>query len=86
MKRCSKCKETKPRAQFSRDKSARDEKVSSCKVCVAAYAKAYNNRPHIKEKAAIKNRSQDRKIRQREYNSIHYSVESNKAKRKKINF
>lgn len=37
MKRCSKCGETKPLDQFSRDKRTKDGRRSNCKGCQRAY-------------------------------------------------
>lgn len=37
MKKCKKCGETKPIAEFSKDAKARDGMQSSCKACAAAY-------------------------------------------------
>lgn len=33
MKQCSRCKKTKPRSKFYRDKTAKDGYQSQCKVC-----------------------------------------------------
>jgi hypothetical protein len=34
LKRCTKCGEEKPRAEFSRDRSRKDGRYPECKVCV----------------------------------------------------
>jgi hypothetical protein len=34
LKRCTKCKEEKPRAEFSRDRSRKDGRYPQCKACV----------------------------------------------------
>jgi hypothetical protein len=34
LKRCSKCGEEKPRAEFSRDRSRKDGRYPQCKACV----------------------------------------------------
>lgn len=40
-KTCTKCGETKPLDEFSRDKSRRDGRSFYCKSCVSAYRRAY---------------------------------------------
>ncbi|MBE8475404.1 endonuclease VII domain-containing protein [Streptomyces justiciae] len=53
VKRCSRCKENKPRAAFARNKSARDGLQAYCKECWSAYhqarqlAKGKNVRPRV---------------------------------------
>jgi hypothetical protein len=37
LKRCTKCGEEKPRAEFSRDRSRTDGRFSQCKACVRRY-------------------------------------------------
>jgi hypothetical protein len=34
LKRCTKCREEKPRAEFSRDRSRKDGRYPQCKACV----------------------------------------------------
>ncbi|MET8815719.1 endonuclease VII domain-containing protein [Streptomyces sp. NPDC004549] len=52
-KRCSRCKETKPRAAFASNKSARDGLQAYCRECWASYhqarqlAKGKNVRPRV---------------------------------------
>jgi len=43
-KTCTKCGETKPATEFSRDKSARDGLQNKCKACNAAYREANRTR------------------------------------------
>jgi hypothetical protein len=51
VKRCSKCKETKPYEMFCRNKGLKDGYNRECKTCVAYYKKAYYevNREKIKK-------------------------------------
>ncbi len=41
MKRCSKCKEIKPRSEFNKKSEAKDGKSSQCRLCSIARGKAY---------------------------------------------
>jgi hypothetical protein len=45
LKRCSKCGEEKPRAQFSRDRSRPDGRYPQCKACVRDWQQA--NAEHL---------------------------------------
>jgi hypothetical protein len=46
MKQCFRCKETKPKSEFNKDKSKSDGLQSYCHVCCVEYCKKYheNNR------------------------------------------
>lgn len=54
MKTCSKCKETKPLSEFSKNKRSKDGLDSRCKECVRAYSKYHyeNNKEKYHERAA----------------------------------
>lgn len=55
MKRCSKCKETKPVSAFSKNKAMRDGYGNWCKACRGIY--------HNSEEAKIKRRDYMRRLR-----------------------
>ena len=52
MKRCTKCKEEKEFSQYYRDRTSKDGLQSSCKLCLSAHQKKYNevNKDYILEK------------------------------------
>ena len=52
MKQCSKCKETKPYEDFSKDKNRKDGHYARCKLCTSAYKKTYysKNKEEVKSK------------------------------------
>ncbi len=56
MKKCNKCGETKPLAEFSKDKKSPDGLRYDCKVCVSEYGKLRNFSvdPALKEKKCDK--------------------------------
>lgn len=41
MKRCTKCKETKPLGEFSKHKNSKDGHAWRCKTCSSAYSREY---------------------------------------------
>jgi hypothetical protein len=71
LKRCTKCGEKKPRAQFSRDRSRKDGRYPQCKACVMRWRQenaerlaAYNQR--WREANRDKQRAWGRRYRARE--------------------
>ena len=54
MKRCSKCREVKPRTEFYKDASRKDKKAIRCKACQKAYDKAAREGPRREEILAKK--------------------------------
>jgi hypothetical protein len=70
LKRCTKCGEEKPRAEFSRDRSRKDGRVSQCKACVRRWQQ--ENAKHLAEyhrrwqqANREKHRAHDRRYRER---------------------
>jgi len=52
MKQCSRCKETKPKSEFGKNKSKSDGLHSYCNICNVEYSKKYreNNRDAVLER------------------------------------
>jgi hypothetical protein len=70
LKRCTKCGEEKPRAEFSRDRSRKDGRFSQCKACVRRWQQ--ENAEHLadyhlrwQQENRDKKRAQDRRYRER---------------------
>jgi hypothetical protein len=70
LKRCTKCGEEKPRAEFSRDRSRKDGRSPQCKACVrrwhqenAEHLAEYNRR--WRRANRDKTRAQDRRYKER---------------------
>jgi hypothetical protein len=49
-KRCSKCRQVKPKDEFYKDNSRKDGRCCRCKICATAYAKEYHRRPEVKKR------------------------------------
>jgi hypothetical protein len=70
LKRCTKCGEEKPRAEFSRVRSRKDGRAAHCKVCVRRWHR--ENAEHLAEyhrrlqrANRDKHRAQNRRYRER---------------------
>jgi hypothetical protein len=70
LKRCTKCGEEKPRAEFSRARSRKDGRAAHCKACVRRWQQ--ENAEHLAEyhrrwqqSNRDKKRAQDRRYRER---------------------
>jgi hypothetical protein len=70
LKRCTKCAEEKPRAEFSRDRSRKDGRAPHCKACVRRWQQ--DNAEHLadyhrrwQQANRDKKRAQDRRYRER---------------------
>jgi hypothetical protein len=50
MKQCSKCNKIKPLEDFTNDKTKKDGKYSSCKICKANLDRRYNNKNQTEKK------------------------------------
>lgn len=74
MKRCTKCGETKPVAEFSRDRSKRDGLYPWCKECSRAHRRAYYE-AHLEEELAkarayCEAHREERRARERERRAL----------------
>lgn len=58
MKKCSKCKETKPLDEFPNSKQTRDGKFSYCKACRSDYNKKYKDKRHACPEKKARDRQQ----------------------------
>jgi len=76
--KCIKCLEVKDEEEFGRAKTKLNGRKSSCKVCTAAYQKAHNAIPEVKERNAAQEKAQRaipevrerNATRQKEYRAI----------------
>ena len=67
LKRCSKCEEWKPRAEFYRNKKAKDGLARWCKECNRAAVKKWNQENRDRRREYDREYYQNNKDRKREY-------------------
>ncbi len=72
-KRCSKCGETKPVAEFHKQKTSSDGLRSQCKACRRAYALQYNAAHKDARNAASRRYHQEHKERERVRNAAYHA-------------
>jgi hypothetical protein len=77
LKRCTKCGEDKPPAEFSRDRSRKDGRVSQCKACVRRWQQENADRladyhRRWQQENRDKKRAQDRRYRKRKRQDPEY--------------
>jgi hypothetical protein len=77
LKRCTKCGEEKPTAEFSRDRSRKDGRYPQCKACVRCWHQ--ENAEHLadyhrrwQQANPEKKRAQDRRYRERKRDDPEY--------------
>jgi hypothetical protein len=77
LKRCTKCGEAKPLAEFSRARSRKDGRAAHCKTCVRRWQQ--ENAEHLAEyhrrwqrANREKHRAQDRRYRERKREDLDY--------------
>jgi hypothetical protein len=62
-KRCHRCGEIKPAADFHRDPARADGRRPYCKACVKPYSAAYAQRPEVKERSREWDRANPERVR-----------------------
>lgn len=77
MKQCSKCKQSKPLTEFSKNKNKTDGHRSECKSCVKEYNQ--NNKEKIKERNKEHYKNNKEKIK--EQKKEHYKKNADKCKK-----
>lgn len=75
MKHCAKCNTNKPLEEFSKNKTRKDGKMSSCKDCMKEYKQVHYNQNSSKVYESVRLRRQKIKDLVWEYKSTHSCVD-----------
>lgn len=71
-KTCCRCRQSLPVASFCKDKNRKSGLGASCRVCNAAYLRAYKSSPKVKERIRIKEHSPHRLAHKKTYQRAYY--------------